>query len=69
MRIPRIKFSIPKNNSLYSMRQSFNCFCSRAENIISRQQNITGLLPDSMRKNKDTGLTTAGLIELILKNL
>jgi len=45
--------------------------CQRAKVAIenSQTQRITGLLPESMRKCKTTGLTTAQLVDLVLKNL
>lgn len=65
MRVPQVKFSIDKNKGFSYLKKSFN----RIDNLLKDDNKITGLLPDSMRKNKSTGLTTNQLIDLILRNL
>ncbi len=69
MRIPQIKFSIDKNNRFSNVRKSFNNFCTKADRIMNPENKITGLLPASMKKNKDTNLTTTQLIDLVLRNI
>lgn len=69
MRIPQIKFSIDKNNRFSNVRKSFNNFCTKADRLMNPENKITGLLPASMKKNKDTNLTTTQLIDLVLRNI
>ncbi len=69
MRIPQIKFSIDKNNRFSNVRKSFNNFCTKADRIMNPENKITGLLPASMKKNKDTNPTTTQLIDLVLRNI
>ncbi len=69
MRIPQIKFSINKNNRFSNVRKSFNNFCTKADRLMNPENKITGLLPASMKKNKDTNLTTTQLIDLVLRNI
>lgn len=70
MRIPQIKFSIDKNNRFSNVRKSFNKFCAKVDEYTQEKQpEITGLLPNSLRKNKGTNMTTNQLIDLILRNL
>lgn len=67
MKIPRISITPSKN--FLGMKKAFNHYCSTADDLMAKKSNVTGLLPNSMKKSPSTGLTTTQLIALILKNL
>ncbi len=67
MKIPCISTGTIKG--LSGMKRSFSHFSSAADKLIAKKTSVTGLLPNSMKKSRTTGLTTPQLIDLILKNL
>lgn len=67
MKIPRITLLPVKN--LTGIKKAFNHYCSTADELMSKKSNVTGMLPNSVKKSPTTRLTTPQLIDLILRNL
>lgn len=67
MKIPSISLSTSKN--LLGMKKAFTRYCSTADELMSKKSNVTGMLPNSVKKSSTTRLTTPQLIDLILRNL
>ncbi len=67
MKIPSI--SLATSKSLTGIKNKFNHYCAKADNLMDKKVNVTGLLPNSLKKSPTTGLTTNQLVALILKNL
>ena len=51
------------------MKKAFTRYCSTADELMSKKSNVTGMLPNSVKKSPTTRLTTPQLIDLILRNL
>lgn len=60
-------YQIP--GKIKSLNQKIDYLNSKAEKLMERKTQVTGLLPNSMRKCKGTGMTVPQLIDLILKSM
>lgn len=63
----KIKSYVDSSN-FSRINKSVMQFCKRADKLMEKKSNVTGLLPNSFKRGKGTNLTTSQLIELVLKN-
>lgn len=67
MKIPRITLTTSKN--LLGIKNTFNRYCSTADELMAKKTEVTNMLPASANKSHTNRLTTPQLIDLILRNL
>lgn len=68
MKIPRISTILP-TKSFSGMKKAFKHYCSTADELMAKKSNVTGMLPNSVKKSHTTRLSTTQLVDLILRNL